>query len=313
MVRLLSHLSDKGLSVLAYHRVMAAHDPLRPGEPTAEQFEARMRWVASNFTVLPLLDAVRALREERLPPRALSITFDDGYADNHDLALPVLRKLGLPATFFIATGYLEGGCMFNDTVIEAVRGAPGPTLDLRELGFGVIALGADDERAQALGRILDALKYELPPQREEIAAQIARRAAVAAPAQLMMTAKQVKAVHETGMTIGAHTVTHPILAKISLDRARKEIVDSRARLEQITGAPVRLFAYPNGRPGRDYRREHAALARELGFEAAVTTAPGAAGSGGDLYQIPRFTPWDRPNWRFGLRLMRNRFMNPALA
>jgi hypothetical protein len=80
----------------------------------------------------------------------------------------------------------------------------------------------------------------------------------------------------------------------------------RAKLEEITGAPVRLFAYPNGRPLRDYRPEHAALARELGFEAAVSSAWGAARPGDDLYQIPRFTPWDRPNWRFGLRLATNR-------
>ena len=76
-------------------------------------------------------------------------------------------------------------------------------------------------------------------------------------------------------------------------------------LGEITGAPVRLFAYPNGRPLRDYRREHAALVRELGFDAAVSSAWGAARAGDDLYQIPRFTPWDRPNWRFGLRLAKN--------
>ena len=119
------------LSVLGYHRVMAVHDPLRPGTPTEAEFEARMRWVASNFDVMPLLDAIRALREDRLPWRALSITFDDGYADNHELALPVLRRLGLQATFFVATGFLDGGCMFNDAVIEAVRQASGPELALR--------------------------------------------------------------------------------------------------------------------------------------------------------------------------------------
>jgi peptidoglycan/xylan/chitin deacetylase (PgdA/CDA1 family) len=250
MVRLLSRLPDKGgLSVLAYHRVLPAPDPLRPGEPTVQQFEARMRWVASAFNVLPLLDAVRALRNGWLPPRALSITFDDGYADNHDLALPVLRKLGLPATFFIATGYLDGGCMFNDTVIEALRAAPGPALDLEDLGFGLTALGSDEERRQAVGRILEELIYEVPRERAEVAVEIAKRVGIDPPARLMMTAKQVRALNDAGMAIGAHTVTHPILAQISLDGARKEIVESKVYLEQITGAPIRLFAYPNGRRG----------------------------------------------------------------
>jgi peptidoglycan/xylan/chitin deacetylase (PgdA/CDA1 family) len=101
-------------------------------------------------------------------------------------------------------------------------------------------------------------------------------------------------------------VTHPILAEVPLERARHEMAASRARLEDITGAPVRLFAYPNGSPGRDYAPGHAALARELGFEGAVSAAWGAARPGDDPFQIPRFTPWDRPNWRFGLRLATKR-------
>jgi hypothetical protein len=84
------------------------------------------------------------------------------------------------------------------------------------------------------------------------------------------------------------------------------MVAGRVALEKITGAPVRLFAYPNGRPLRDYRPEHAAMAREVGFDAAVSAAWGAARAGDDLFQLPRFTPWDRPNWRFGLRLAANR-------
>jgi peptidoglycan/xylan/chitin deacetylase (PgdA/CDA1 family) len=314
LMKLLLRLSGAPrLSVLAYHRVVPERDPMRSGEPTAAEFESRMRWVAANFEVLPLADAVRALREDRLPKRALSITFDDGYADNHDLALPVLRQLGLPATFFIATGYLDGGCMFNDVVIEALRTAPGPSLDLTDLGFGQLPVASDEQRRHAAGRILEKLKYAMPRRRDEVAQQIGARAGAVAPSALMMTSAQVKALHTAGMEVGAHTVTHPILAEISLERARKEINDGRARLEEITSAAVRVFAYPNGRPGRDYRREHAALARELGFEAAVSTAWGAARPGGDFYQIPRFTPWDRPNWRFGLRLLRNRWISPALA
>jgi peptidoglycan/xylan/chitin deacetylase (PgdA/CDA1 family) len=302
-----------GLSVLAYHRVVVERDAMRPGEPTLEEFEGRMRWVAANFDVLRLWEAARALRENRLPRRALCITFDDGYADNHDLALPVLSQLGLPATFFIATGYLDGGWMFNDAVIDALRVAPGPILDLETLGFGALTINSVDQRRQAAYRILEQLKYELPKRRDEVAREIAKRAGAVLSTRLMMTSAQVKALHDAGMDVGAHTVTHPILARISIDRARKEIVDGRARLQQITGAPVRVFAYPNGRPGRDYRREHARLAQELGFEAAVSTAWGAARPGGDLYQIPRFTPWDRPNWRFGLRLVRNLYLNPDLA
>ncbi len=124
------------LTILIFHRVLARPDPLFPDEVDAAAFEARMRWVKDWFNVLPLGDAVQRLRDGRLPERPLAITFDDGYADNAKIAAPILLRLGLPATFFIATGFLDGGCMWNDTVIEAVRAAKGPVLDLAPLGLG---------------------------------------------------------------------------------------------------------------------------------------------------------------------------------
>jgi peptidoglycan/xylan/chitin deacetylase (PgdA/CDA1 family) len=293
------------LSVLAYHRVLPERDPLLPMEPTAAEFEERMGWVKANFEVLPLAEAARALAEHRLSKRALSVTFDDGYADNYRIALPILLRLGLPATFFVATGFLDGGCMFNDVVIEALRVAPGSLLDLDDLGLGCHPLGEEEERRGAIERILGRLKYFEPERRRRVAGEVAHRAGSRTPTDLMMTSEQVRALHAAGMDIGAHTVTHPILAETPLGRARHEMEASRTRLEQLTGAPVRLFAYPNGSPRRDYHAEHAALARELGFAAAVSAAWGAARAGDDLYQIPRFTPWDRAHWRFGLRLFQN--------
>ena len=107
------------------------------------------------------------------------------------------------------------------------------------------------------------------------------------------------------MTIGAHTVSHPILSRVSEDKARAEMAESKERLEAIIGRKVALFAYPNGKPGTDYTGVHVRLAREAGFEAACSTGWGAATTGCDIYQIPRFTPWDRAGWRYALRLARN--------
>ena len=293
------------LTVLGFHQVLADPDPLRPDEPSASRFESQLRWISSWFNVLPLAEAVSRLKARELPERALCVTFDDGYANNHDVALPILRKLGVPATFFIASGYLDGGRMFNDTILEAVRQAPGPALDLEDLGLGRHPLGSPEARCRALHRILGEVKYLVPSRRSALAEEIARRTGARLPDDLMMTSSQVKALHKAGMEIGAHTHTHPILAELSLDEARNEIIIGRQRLERITGAPVRSFAYPNGRPQRDYRREHADLVRGLGFAAAVSTAWGAARGSDDEYQLPRFTPWDRSRWGFALRLSRN--------
>ena len=107
------------------------------------------------------------------------------------------------------------------------------------------------------------------------------------------------------MQIGAHTVNHPILARLAAADAVREIGDSKRQLESITRAPVTLFAYPNGRHGDDYDDASVALVRDSGFEAAVATTWGAARRDSDRFQLPRFTPWDRRRWQFGLRLLHN--------
>src|SRR4029453_16058094 len=98
----------------------------------------------------PLPDAILGLREGRLPPRALTITFDDGYADNCTVALPILQRHELRAAFFIATDYLDGGRMWNDTVIEAVRGCSRSALNLDDLDLGVHPLGTPEEKSRAI-------------------------------------------------------------------------------------------------------------------------------------------------------------------
>ena len=130
---LLGGLSPAGLqgrlSVLVYHRVLAQPDPLLSRVMDVAAFRERMQWLREYFTVLPLDEAVSALARGTLPARAAAITFDDGYADNATVALPALCELGLTATFFVSSGYLDGGRMWNDTLIEVVRSARGPVLD----------------------------------------------------------------------------------------------------------------------------------------------------------------------------------------
>jgi len=111
------------LSILIFHRVLPVKDELIPDLPDVLEFERKMLWVRRWFNVLPLSGAIDRLFEGSLPRRALSITFDDGYGDNEQLAAPLLKRLGLSATFFVTTGFLNGTCMWNDRVIEAIRAA----------------------------------------------------------------------------------------------------------------------------------------------------------------------------------------------
>ena len=305
--RLLAWLSPggaHGLSILIYHRVLPQPDPLFPGEVDRVEFDKQLALLKSRFTVLPLLEAVRLARAGRLPPRAACITFDDGYADNAEVALPLLQKHGLHATFFIATGFLNGGRMWNDSVIETVRMAPPGVLDARHLGLGSHPLNTLEERRAAIGALIGQLKDLPMAERQLQVDQLALLAGGPLPARLMMDDEQVRQLHRAGMGIGGHTVNHPILARLPADEARAEIAAGKAALERMIGAPVPLFAYPNGKPGTDYQAEHVAMVRELGFEAAVSTAWGASRTP-DFFQLPRFTPWDRSPRRFTLRLARN--------
>jgi peptidoglycan/xylan/chitin deacetylase (PgdA/CDA1 family) len=293
------------LSILIFHRVRESADPLFPDEITAESFDRQLALLGSVFNLLPLPEAIERMSEGRLPPRTAAITFDDGYRDNAEIAAPILQRRGVHATFFVATGFLDGGRMWNDTLIETMRRTRVAALDLGALGLGRIALGDLAARRLALSALIRAIKHRSPEERARAVAAVAAAGEAELPADLMMSSAQVKALADAGMEIGGHTVSHPILARLSLDEARREINDGRASLAQITGRPVRLFAYPNGKPGTDYLPEHAELACRLGFAAALSTTPGVSTAASDFFQLPRFTPWDRDENRFAWRAVAN--------
>jgi len=292
------------LSVLIYHRVLAERDWMRPGEPTAEEFTWQMRLLGRHFNVLPLADAVQMMKDGRLPPRAACVTFDDGYADNATVALPILKRYGIPATVFVSAGYLDGGRMWNDTIVEALRTHPDKHLDLGDIGLPGYTLGDNTARRHAAYDIIRRSKYQEMARRDEVAARVAQASGLL-PADLMMTTAQLRTLHQQGIEIGGHTVSHPILARLPVARAREEIAQGKAALEALIGAPLRLFAYPNGQPDMDYTDDHVALVKEAGFVAAVSTNWGVSDRRSDPFQLPRFTPWDKSAAKFLLRMALN--------
>lgn len=293
------------LSILIFHRVLPTSDPLFPAETDARRFAEVCGWFKSWFNILPLDQAVSRLKAGSLPARAACITFDDGYADNFQVAMPILRQHGLQATFFIATGFLDGGRMWNDTIIETVRGTTSSLLDLTSLNLGQHPVSTMAEKRAAIGALINQIKYRPALQRIRVTEEIANLAQVQLPQDLMMTSSQVKSMHQAGMQIGAHTVSHPILAQLRDDQAKDEISKSKTFLERLLDERVGLFAYPNGKPGDDYLPQTVEVVRNLGFDAAVSTQWGVSKQGDDLMQIRRFTPWDKTRLRFGIRMLRN--------
>lgn len=299
------HLSGNGksakLQVFIFHRVLPKTDTLMAGEPSVEEFDWMIRFIAGTYTVLTFGDAVSRLQSGTLPPGCACITFDDGYQNNATLAAPTLKKYGVSATFFIATAYLDRQRMWNDKVIEAVRHMPDGEFDRTPYGLPPCQLGSDVTRAECISQLLGVLKYLPHDQRSELSESLTNAANIGESYDTMMTPSEVRTLRNSGMEIGAHTHTHPILSGLPDSVAETELARSKDELEAILGESITSFAYPNGNTRRDLGPQHATMAKKLGFRAAATTDWGIATMHTNPFLIPRFTPWDRTPHRFAMR------------
>ncbi len=292
--------------ILIYHRVNPRPSPFAIDVNPPDRFRMQMEHVAKHYRVLPLEDLWRRSRDGSLPPRSVAVTFDDGYADNHDFALPILQRLGLPATVFLVTGCIGTGVIpWHDRVLAAFERTtrteavlPGSPEPVRWDGLAA--------RRAAAFRVLVALKPMDEADRLAGVARVEAALDAAAPANgadgpLMLGWDQVRAMHRGGFAIGSHTVTHPILSRQTTERVQDEVTRSKRAIEEAIGEPVTLFAYPNGRP-EDYNQETIDLVRRAGYRVAVTTTFGANEPGDDPLLWKRGTPWETDLPRFALKL-----------
>jgi hypothetical protein len=197
--------------------------------------------------------------------------------------------------------------MFNDLVIEGVRTATGDTLDFDFLGLGRLPIGTEVERCEAAQAVIRLLKYLPAEERMQKAQRVAEACGLSSPPRLMTDADGVRRLAAAGMEVGAHTHSHPILNRMTPSDAESDISRGRDELAAILGYAPRLFAYPNGRLGKDYSAEHVAIVERLGFDAAFTTNPGVCRKGDPRWELARFTPWDRTPARFAMRLVQARW------
>jgi peptidoglycan/xylan/chitin deacetylase (PgdA/CDA1 family) len=262
----------RGLLVLNYHRVGAAHTPaLDPSllSASAEAFEEHVDDLSRQVDVIAVDDAPRALRARR--GRRVLITFDDGYRDGFEVAFPVLRRAGVPATFFIVTGFLD---------------APRWSWwdELAWMGAGAEAI-ADYKRLPEpeTEAFLDAMGERTGR----------GRAPLGAAAQTWLTWDMAREMRDAGMSFGGHTVTHPVLARLSAERQRQEIQGCGQRLADELGIAMRAFSYPVGSPDA-FDATSVRLVREAGCEVAFAFAGGHARPGRvEPLAVPRMSvgPW----------------------
>jgi peptidoglycan/xylan/chitin deacetylase (PgdA/CDA1 family) len=288
--------------ILSYHRV--THDfagSAREGLPSllvsAATLRRHLEEVGRTHELVSLGDAARILTEPRGTARrdVAVVTFDDGYADNHDVGLPVLSSLRVPAAVYVVTG-LTGTArrLAHDRIyaalVELARRGLRP--EWAGLAAPVQAL-LDGCAAEGPAATLDRLIARLPQARLlEVAAALEARTGLREedlPAGTrLLDWEQVRALDAAGMDIGGHSVSHAVLPNLPLPEARREIAGCRDQLAERLGRRPRHFAYPNGYHSAAVRR---AVAEE-GFETAVTTEDRENLRGGELHAVRRKVLWE---------------------
>ena len=306
---LFSLLSRQGqnakLTVLLFHKVPLAADPLTPTEPVFSQFEHILDFLQENTNVLPLTDAAAALASGSLPKKAVALTFDDGYDEWLTTVSPALRARNMHATFFVTTEQLDGPALWHERIIAAVRALPDSGARL-PYGFGSYGdLRQPGSRIRLISELQERLKYAPLPERLGAIEMLEAQALSPLVWPRPFDRDSVRALHSQGFEIGGHTISHPILNECTDAQATEEIAGCKDELESIIGGRIHAFAYPNGRPLKDYEGRHVAMVKACGYKVAVATSGGAARLDSDIFQLPRFTPWGATNERMALQLARN--------
>jgi peptidoglycan/xylan/chitin deacetylase (PgdA/CDA1 family) len=280
-----------GLLVLNYHRIgdPAASELDRDlFSATVEAFDRQCAFLARELEVVGLDDFDACLRR---PGRHVMLTFDDGYRDNYELAFPILQRHRLPATFFLATGFIdrprlawwdEIAWMARHARVEALppgtwSGEPLP-LDPANL----------DGSIRSLLRHYKGLPTADTPAFLDEIARLTRAGRFAGDAKaLWMTWDMIRELREAGMSIGAHTVDHPLLARLPVESQAAEIARSRDRIAEELGETPRAFAYPVGKPGT-FTADTQRLLAEQGFQCGFAFSGGyLASSQFDRFAISR--------------------------
>jgi peptidoglycan/xylan/chitin deacetylase (PgdA/CDA1 family) len=277
------------LVVLSWHNVEPTwFFPARPGAGR-RGLEQQLRFLRRAANVVPLEPALDALGDGRpLPPRAVAITFDDGYLDTLQVAAPMLERLRLPATCFLVPDLLSGlarpwwellGWALTRTRREVVAWE-GRTLRLRDPG----------ERHMAATTVAELLKRRPYAARDEAVAALLERCQPQGEFDdraLFLDWDGAEELVRHGLAVASHSRRHTILAEETGDEQHRDLAESRGALESRLGVPVRLLAYPNGLR-RDYDATTIAAARSAGYSHALTTVRGRNLRSTAPYELRRF-------------------------
>jgi peptidoglycan/xylan/chitin deacetylase (PgdA/CDA1 family) len=294
-------LTGDHLTIAMYHGFTTAtsHDGIENHELKhlpLPSFEAQLAFLKTHHSVLPLGDVVRALADgTSLPRRPAVITIDDGYRSVYRVAYPALKRLGLPASVYLATGFVdERRFLWTDRVEYAVNHTRAGELHVT-IGAEAVRFPMSGTASRiAADRGLRSRIKKLPQASLEQAVEAVEREAGCAVAGAEsdlyepMSWSDAAEMQASGLvTFGSHTHSHVILSRCDASRTAHELAHSKAIIERRLNAPCEEFCYPNGRLG-DFNAATGALVREAGFRSALTTVYGDNRRGANPFELRRY-------------------------
>ena len=280
-------MSGAGLVVLMLHRLRDEPDPY-PLSMSRTSLRELLDWLRHRDALVSLDEGLRQLGGRGAARLNYAITFDDGYRDNLQLIDEALGTV--PAVIYLVTSHIGGEPIWVYRITHAVEKRSRDHLDLGELGLGHFDLADAVDRERLYALLPPRLKQFTPAQLEACIANVfeqTRPQPVPEERREMLDWEDVRRLDAHGILIGGHTCTHVLLSQIDGATARVEITQSHQRIATELGSPPRHFAYPNGGPD-DFSERDVRLARDAGFQTAVTTIEGVNRHGADAFRLLRY-------------------------
>lgn len=282
-------LAKQRIFILLYHKVDYKAPPFFGVAVRPDVFEKQIRFLKRYYKIVDLSALNQLEQFDRTSPSDLIvITFDDGYRNNYTHAFPILKKYNVPATIFLATDYIGNNqLLWHDKLswilYKAVNLPDSRRLMKFELSQEIIGeverfFAADSfGRVSILRSLVALLKVYSTQEREEVITRLAEACRVNTwpgdENRPMLFWEEVREMSKHGISFGSHTMSHPVLSDISVEEARREIVESKNIIEEQIQKPVTTFAYPYGKY-TDYTDEVTKVLFDEGFEYACTTTVG---------------------------------------
>ena len=298
--RLFRYLNRRKILILAYHGVTRnEYDiPLWTQLPV-KAFEKQIKYLGQRYNFISLEQAVQSIKfGVDFPEKPAVITFDDGYRNNLTIALPILKKYRLPATIFVTAGYVGSSRLMplDEAYVILNSSKKSVSFTIPGLGLGTLSTDTPKNLFDSYQKLVNRLK-RFPVEVQVNFLGILREVLDCDHDQddiclvnefRLLSRDEIQGLLETGLIqIGAHTVSHEILTNVSLEKATREVVDSKSILQEMLGRNIDLFAYPNGTEA-DYNEGHIECLKENGFSGSVTTIPRLNKKLTNPYRLGRF-------------------------